>query len=83
MTIVLDDDHLYAAVQAEATWQQRPLDDLVTEALRHWLESQEDAALHPVLDAARAEWTRRGGIEAGEFFRQLNETPHGSGAPPG
>jgi hypothetical protein len=72
LTIVLDDDELYAAVTAEATRLHRPLKDVVAEALREWLEALEDAELIPLVEESRADWEKHGGIEASELFRQLD-----------
>jgi hypothetical protein len=72
LTVVLEDDELYAAVTAEAARLNRPLKDIVAEALREWLEALEDAELIPLVEEARADWEKYGGIEATEFFRQLD-----------
>jgi plasmid stability protein len=71
LTVVLDDDGLYTAVKVEAARRNRPVREIVAEALRAWLESQEDAELQGEIDAARAEWREKGGREAGQFFREL------------
>ncbi|HLF07736.1 MAG TPA: hypothetical protein VI789_00085, partial [Dehalococcoidia bacterium] len=71
MTVLFEDEELYTAIKVEAAKRNRLLKDLVTQALREWLEAQEDAELLPVAEAARAEWKEKGGIEAGEFFREL------------
>ncbi|MBI4493575.1 MAG: hypothetical protein HY690_12365 [Chloroflexi bacterium] len=71
MTVLFEDESLYTAVKVEAARLNRPLKDLVTEALRQWLAAREDAELLPAIEAARAEWREQGGVEAGEFFRQL------------
>jgi len=44
---------------------------LVSQALREWLEAQEDAKLLPEIEKTRAEWQEKGGIEANEFFAKL------------
>jgi hypothetical protein len=72
LTVVVDDE-LYAAVTAEAARLNRPLKDVVAEALREWLEALEDAELIPLVEESRADWEKHGGIEASEFFRQLDE----------
>ena len=74
MTLVFDDEELYHTLKEEAARRHRPAKDLVAEALREWLEAQEDAELLPEIEAARAEWEDKGGMEAGEFFRQLEES---------
>ena len=71
MTVIFEDEALYTAVKVEAARRNRPLKDIVTEALREWLEAQEDAELLPAIEEAQAEWKEKGGTEAGEFFRQL------------
>lgn len=73
MTVLLEDDELYTAIKVEAARRNRPLKDLVAEALREWLEAQEDTELRAAIDSARAEWREQGGVEASEFFMQLRE----------
>ncbi len=70
MTVMLDDD-LYTATKVEAARRNRTLKDVVAEALREWLEVQEDLELAPLIEEAMAEYREKGGIEAEEFFRQL------------
>ncbi len=69
MTVVFDDEELYTTLKVEAARLHRPAKDLVAEALREWLEAQEDAELLPEIEKSRAEWAEKGGIEAREFFR--------------
>jgi hypothetical protein len=71
ITVLFEDEALYAAVKAEAARRNCSLNAVVTEALQEWLEAQEDAELLPLIDAAQAEWEEKGGVEAGEFFRRL------------
>lgn len=71
MTVLFEDENLYTAVKVEAARRNRPLKDLVTEALREWLEGQEDSEVLPALEAARSEWEDEGGVEGGEFFQAL------------
>jgi len=73
MTVLFEDEELYTAVKVEAARRNRPIKDLVTQALREWLEAQEDAELLPEIEASRAEWKEKGGVEAGKFFSQLRE----------
>ncbi len=70
MTVVLDDD-LYTAAKVEAARRNRPLKEIVAEALQEWLDVQEDIEHGPLIDQARRELRDKGGIEAEEFFRQL------------
>lgn len=69
--MIFEDEELYTAVKVEAARRNRPLKDLVTMALREWLEAREDEELLPEIEAAREEWKEKGGIEAGDFFRQV------------
>jgi len=71
MTVVFDDDALYTTVKVEAARRNQPVKKLVSQALREWLEAQEDAELLPEIERARAEWQEKGGIEASEFFAKL------------
>src|SRR4051812_41400390 len=71
LTVVLD-DALYTAVTAEAARLNRPLKDVVADALHEWLEALEDAELIPLVEESRADWEKYGGIEASELFRQLD-----------
>jgi len=71
MTVVFDDDALYTTVKVEAARRNQPVKKLVSQALREWLEAQEDAELLSEIEAARAEWQEKGGIEASEFFARL------------
>ncbi len=76
MTVVIDNDDLYTAIKVEAARRNRPLKEIVAEALREWLELQEDLELGPIIEEARRELREKGGIEANQFFRQL-ETERG------
>jgi len=71
MTVVFDDDALYTTVKVEAARRNQPVKKLVSQALTEWLEAQEDAELLSEIEAARAEWQKKGGIEASEFFARL------------
>lgn len=70
MTVLLEDD-LYIAAKVEAARRNRPLKEIVAEALNEWLELQEDLELAPLIEEARRELREKGGVEATEFFRQL------------
>lgn len=71
MTVVFDDDALYTTVKVEAARRNQPVKKLISQALTEWLEAQEDAELLSEIEAARAEWQQKGGIEASEFFARL------------
>ena len=68
MTVIFEDEALYTALKVEAARKGRHAKDIVAEAVREWLETQEDENLRAGLDEARREWEQQGGLEAGEFF---------------
>ncbi len=70
LTVVLDDD-LYIATKVEAARRSKALKEIVAEALREWLELQEDMELGTLAEEAMAEYREKGGIELGELVRQL------------
>lgn len=76
MTVVFDDEDLYKALKVEAARRACPAKDIVSEAVREWLESREDAELVSELADARLEWQTQGGVEALEFFRETVGSPH-------
>ena len=71
MTIIFEDEGLYTALKVEAARTGRHAKDIVAEAVHEWLEAREDEELRTGLEEARREWKRQGGVEAGEFFRDL------------
>ena len=75
MTVVFEDEELYTALKVEAARTGRHAKDMVTEAVREWLEAREDEELAKEVEEARAEWKQQGGVEAGEFFRELKVGP--------
>ena len=72
MTVIFEDEALYTALKVEAARKGRHAKDIVAEAVREWLETKEDEELRDDLEEARHEWQREGGVEAGDFFRDLN-----------
>jgi hypothetical protein len=75
MTVVFDDEDLYTTLKIEAIRRGRAAKDIVSEAVREWLETREDEELQGEIEEARLAWEREGGIEAGVFFRELGLTP--------
>ena len=71
MTVIFDDEELYRAVKIEAARTGQHAKDIIAAAVREWLEAKEDEELGPEIDKIREEWEREGGIEAEEFFAQL------------
>ena len=72
MTVIFEDEALYTALKVEAARKGCHAKDIVTEAVREWLETKEDEELQADLDEARREWERDGGVEANEFFDDVN-----------
>ena len=74
VTLELEDESLYEAVEAEAARTKRTLQDIVTEALEQWVaEIEMDERERAQIEAARREWRKKGGVEAHEFFQRLSE----------
>ena len=55
----------------EAARTDRSVKDVVDEALRRWIEAQEDAEDLAAAEVAMAEYEREGGRDAHEVFRRL------------
>ena len=72
MTVIFEDEALYTALKVEAARKGRHAKDIVAEAVREWLEAREDEELRADLDEIRREWELQGGLEASEFFHDLN-----------
>ncbi len=74
MTVVFHDEDLYKQLKIEAVKRSTAASDIVTDAVREWLESREDAELLPEIEAARTEWKEKGGRPWSEAERELEET---------
>ena len=72
MTIIFEDEELYTALKVEAARKGRYAKDIVAEAVREWLEAREDEELRTGLEETRQEWQLQEGVEASEFFRNVN-----------
>lgn len=70
MTVIFEDEQLYTALKVEAVRRGVPAKDIVSEAVREWLETREDLELAAEMEEAIREWEREGGIDAEEFFRR-------------
>ena len=75
MTVIFEDEALYTALKVEAARSGRHAKDIVSEAVREWLEASEDEELRSELETARDEWEREGGVQASEFFRDSSAGP--------
>ncbi len=71
VTVAFRDDALYRAARIRATESGRQVRDVIEEALREWLERQEDAEDLDAARAALAEYDARGGEDADTFFRRM------------
>lgn len=71
VTIALRDDALYRAVRIRAAESGRQIRDVIEDALREWLERQEDAEDLEAAREALADYDAHGGEEADHFFRRM------------
>ena len=72
MTTIVLDDALYLALQDAADRADRPVQELVNEAIETWLaEVEVDEEERAAIEEARAEAAEKGGIEFEEFFKEL------------
>jgi predicted DNA-binding protein len=72
MKTTLDiNDELYRAIKVEAARSDRPVREIVEEALERWLEALENAEDVAASDAAMAEYDKDGGIDAREAFGRI------------
>ena len=74
MTVIFHDEELYTALKVEAARRHRPASELVAEAVREWLERQEDAEWVPLIEEARAEWEAQGGKSWEALREEWGET---------
>lgn len=70
MTVVFDDEGLYRALKVEAARKGKHAKDIVSEAVREWLEAQEDLELQHDIEEARREWKEKGGIKLKDLLRE-------------
>ena len=76
VTLVLDDEVLYTAIETEAKTTGHTVQEIVVQALRQWrADSQSSAEERAELAEARREWEEKGGMEAHAFFDSLREEP--------
>ena len=74
LTLVLDDESLYTAIEAEAKTTGFTIQDVVIQALRQWrVDSELDSEERGELAEARREWKEKRGVEAHAFFDNLRE----------
>jgi len=61
MTVVFHDEDLYTLLKVEAARRHIPASNIISVAIREFLERAEDTELLPVIETARAEWQEKGG----------------------
>jgi len=71
VTFDVPDETLYRAIKVEAARIDRPVREIVAEALAQWLERREDEEDRDSSLEALAEYGRDGGQVADDFFRTL------------
>ena len=74
MTVVFHDEDLYTYLKVEAARRHMAASEIVTDAVRQWLENREDAELVPVIKEARAEWKVKGGRPWVEVEQEMKKT---------
>jgi hypothetical protein len=74
VTLVFHDEELYTQLKIEAVKRRTTASDIVSDAVREWLESHEDAELIPVIESARAEWKEKGGRPWTEVEQELAQS---------
>lgn len=79
------DAELYRAAKVEAARADRPIREIVEEALEAWLSAAEEAEDRESATDALAEYQRDGGESAGAWFGRLAaeiQATYGESAPP-
>jgi len=73
MTVVFHDEELYTYLKVEAARRHTAASEIITDAVRQWLESSEDAELLPAIEAVRTEWKEKGGRPWSEVEQEMEE----------
>ena len=73
MTVVFHDEELYTNLKIEAVRRNRPASEIISEAVREWLEAKEDEELIPMAESAIADWEEHGGFKLEEVDREIAE----------
>lgn len=73
MTVVFHNEELYTYLKVEAARRHMAASEIIADAVREWLESREDVALLPAIEAARTEWQEKGGRAWDEAEHEVEE----------
>lgn len=73
MTVVFHDEELYTDLKIEAVKRGKPASEIVAEAVKEWLDAQEDAELIPIIAAARKELKEKGSRPWAEVEKELKD----------
>ncbi len=76
VTIAFQDDEIYRRVKLRAAASGRQVRDIVEEALRAWLDAQEDAEDRSASAQALAEYEVAGGVDADAYFARMVAEGH-------
>jgi len=74
MTVVFHDEDLYTYLKVEAARNHMPASEIISDAVREWLESREDTELLPTIEVARSGWKEKGGRPWSEAECELEES---------
>ena len=74
LTLILEDDALFEAIECEAVRTGLSIEEVAINALDLWrMDSELDAEERQLLEQARSDWERNGGVEASTFFDNLRD----------
>jgi len=73
MTVVFHDEELYTDLKVEAARRHTAASEIITDAVRQWLENRQDAELLPLIESARTEWKEKGGRPWSEAEQEVDE----------
>ena len=71
--MVFHDEDLYTYLKVEAARRHTAASEIMTDAVRQWLENLEDSDLLPVIETARTEWKEKGGRSWAVVEEELEE----------
>lgn len=74
MTVVFHDEELYTDLKIESVRRNKPASEIITEAVREWLEAKESEELVPLLKEAIAEAEEKGYHSLAEIKKELQST---------